>query len=148
MAVAGDFDPGEITRIAIDVFGDWKAKQPFERTPDPFRLLAGLPLEISDSHPDYPALVARELHARGRFPELPPRDAHPPEGGDLLRRRLLLLRQRAGRQGAVHHLRHLRARDVQRLEKAFREELERALADGFTTEEVQAPRTAACRAAA
>ncbi|CAN5156731.1 hypothetical protein BH20GEM2_BH20GEM2_20320 [soil metagenome] len=37
---------------------------------------------------------------------------------------------------------------MQRLEKAFREELERALADGFTTEEVQAPRTAACRAAA
>ena len=75
-----------------------------------------------------------------RLPELAARDAHPAEGRPQLRRRHRSSRRAAlDRAGIVHHLRDLRAAERRaKLEAAFKEELTRALADGFTDDEVKA----------
>ncbi len=75
LAVVGDFDPDEVTRVAIELFGDWKSPAPFSRvpvrysdspavdriieTPDKANAVfrSGINLRIRDDHPDYPALV-------------------------------------------------------------------------------------------
>ena len=75
LAVVGDFDPEEITRVAQDLFGDWRSPQPFVRiassyhdapsinrdldTPDKANavLRAGLNLQMRDDDRDYPALA-------------------------------------------------------------------------------------------
>ena len=49
----------------------------------------------------------RQLHARRRFPELPPGQAHPPGRGPLLRRRLPVPSPPHRRIGRLPHLRHL-----------------------------------------
>jgi zinc protease len=75
LAVVGDFDPEEVTRLAAALFGDWKSPTPYRRiparyfdvqpmdhvieTPDKANAVfrAGLNLRVRDDHPDYPALV-------------------------------------------------------------------------------------------
>ena len=75
LAVVGDFDPDEVTRLAGTLFGDWKNPAPYRRIPSRYfdvkpmeRLIetpdkanavfrAGLNLKLRDDHPDYPALV-------------------------------------------------------------------------------------------
>jgi zinc protease len=75
LAVVGDFDPEEISRLAQELFGDWKSPQPFARiplrvadvppidsainTPDKANavLRAGMLLRLRDDNPDYPALL-------------------------------------------------------------------------------------------
>ena len=75
LALVGDFDPEEITRLAEDLFGDWKSPKPFTRiasryhdqpainrnldTPDKANAVfrAALNLQLRDDDPDYPALV-------------------------------------------------------------------------------------------
>ena len=75
LAVVGDFDPEEITRLAEELFGDWRSPKLFARianryhdepainrdlvTPDKANAVfqAGLNLKLRDDDPDYPALA-------------------------------------------------------------------------------------------
>ncbi len=75
LAVVGDFDAREITRLAQELFGDWNSPRPFSRIADSYRdvppinrnlstpdkanavFQAGLNLRLRDDQPDYPALV-------------------------------------------------------------------------------------------
>ena len=75
LAVVGDFDATEITRLVQDLFGDWNSPRPFARiadsyhdvpainrnldTPDKANAVfrAGLNLPLRDDQPDYPALA-------------------------------------------------------------------------------------------
>jgi len=75
LAVVGDFDAEEITRLAQQLFGDWNSPRPFTRiadsyhdvpainrnldTPDKANAVfrAGLNLPLRDDQPDYPALA-------------------------------------------------------------------------------------------
>jgi len=75
LAVVGDFDAGEISRLAQDLFDDWKSPRAFARiasryhdapsinrnldTPDKANAVfqAGLNLQLRDADPDYPALA-------------------------------------------------------------------------------------------
>jgi zinc protease len=75
LAVVGDFDPQEVKALAGELFGDWKspskvARIPYEykpvqalnqtiETPDKANayFTAGMPLKLSEKHPDYPALT-------------------------------------------------------------------------------------------
>jgi zinc protease len=75
VAVAGDFDPKEVEKAVADLFGSWKSPQPFARlvsvykdvppinqsleTPDKANavFIAGMPLNLRDDDPDYPALA-------------------------------------------------------------------------------------------
>jgi zinc protease len=77
VVVVGDFDPDEVRGLIAERLDGWRSPKPFDdilnlysnlatdptserfETPDKENafILAGMPLEMQDSHPDYPALV-------------------------------------------------------------------------------------------
>jgi zinc protease len=77
VVVIGDFDPNEVRSLLAERLDGWKSPKPFadvlnlydDLATDPTRqsfttpdkenafFLAGMPIEMRDSHPDYPALV-------------------------------------------------------------------------------------------
>ncbi|MFL6276135.1 MAG: M16 family metallopeptidase, partial [Blastocatellia bacterium] len=159
MAVIGDFDDKEIARLTGELFGDWKSPRPYARvarkyqdiaplnksleTPDKANafFLAGLNLELRDDDPDYPALVLGNYML----------------GGGFLNSRLgTRIRQKEGlsygvgtqleagsldKSGAFMAYAIYAPQNVERLEAAFKEEIARALKDGFTEDEVQAAKS-------
>ena len=75
MSIVGDFDSAEIQTLVEELMGSWTSVQEYERVADPFRevevvevdietpdkanamMIAALPIQITDSHPDFPALL-------------------------------------------------------------------------------------------
>jgi len=75
LAVVGDFDPEQVSKLAQDLFGDWKSPRPYVRivnrhqdvtpvdrtliTPDKANAVyrAAFSLPIKDDHPDFSALL-------------------------------------------------------------------------------------------
>jgi zinc protease len=154
LAVVGDFDPDEVTRLAESLFGGWKNPGPYKRiparyfdvapldqvieTPDKANAVfrAGLNLRLRDDHPDYPALVLGNYLLGGSS------DAR------LARR----IREKDGLSYSVGSWITASSQDEAggfgvyaiyapqnraRLEAAVAEELRRALDDGFTAQEVE-----------
>jgi len=154
LAVVGDFDPDEISRLADELFGDWKSPLPYSRikqqyfeapkidrsieTPDKANatLRAGENLKLRDDDPDFPALVLGNYMVGG--------------GPDsrLWRR----VREREGlsygvgsylsassfdRKASFGMYAIYAPQNRQRVESAIRDELTKALAEGFTSEEIE-----------
>ncbi|HET9533270.1 MAG TPA: pitrilysin family protein [Blastocatellia bacterium] len=158
LAVVGDFDPKEVERLTAELLGSWKSPRPFARVASPYRditainkaietpdkpnalLVAGVRLNLRDDDPDYPAMVLADYLM----------------GGGFLNSRLASrIRQKEGLSYGVGSYLEVSAVDRNgqfvagaiyapengaRLEAAFKEEIERALKDGFTPEEVVAAR--------
>lgn len=156
MAVVGDFDAAEIQNLTTQLFGNWKSKAPYKRmearlfkvtpineaieTPDKANAVfyANYQFEMRDDHPDYPALVL------GNFML----------GGGFLNSRLATrIRQKEGLSygvgsqlsaGSLDNIGTFFAfaiyapENAEKLEKAFREEIEKVVTEGFTPEEVKA----------
>ncbi|MGC9970065.1 MAG: pitrilysin family protein [Bryobacteraceae bacterium] len=156
LAVVGDFDPAELQKLAAGLFGDWKSKASYKRVERPYQKIAplnqpletpdkanaaffaGLPVNLSDEDPDYPALVLGDYIL----------------GGGFLNSRLATrIRQKEGLSYGVGSMFQAAAKDkggvfmayaicapqnVPKLEVAFKEEVARALKDGFTEDEVKA----------
>jgi len=154
LAVVGDFDAKEIAALAGELFGDWKSPKPFTRVPRPYQaaaavqqslpapdkanafFIAGLNLEMGDSDPDYPAMVLGNYML----------------GGGFLNSRLATrIRQKEGlsygvgsgfqasaldKSGAFTAFAIYAPQNAAKLEAAFKEEVARALKDGFTAQEV------------
>jgi zinc protease len=154
-AAVGDFDPQALTRLLTDRFGDWKSPQPYQRVPQVFQdrpettiviqtpdkpnaaFFAGLNLHLRDDDADYPALVLGDYMI----------------GGGFLNSRLAArIRQKEGLSYGVGSFVGVGALDssgtfmtyaiyapqnVRRLETAFREEIDRAVRDGFTATELE-----------
>jgi len=154
MAVVGDFDPDEITKLAQDLFGDWKSPHAYKRvsaryfdvspidrtieTPDKANAVfrAAMNLKLRDDDPDFPALVLGNFLLGG--------------GSDSrLSRRI---REREGLSYSVGSFLSADSFDARgvfgvyaiyapenraRVESAVTEEIRRALADGFTRDEVE-----------
>jgi zinc protease len=154
LAVVGDFDPGELLQVIEEILGGWPSPGTYQRigsdytgvaatsitieTPDKANgmFLAGENWNLRDDDPDFPALVlANELL-----------------GGGFLNSRLATrIRQKEGVSYGVGSFLAAPALDrsgrwttwaiyapenAARLETAFREEIDRALKDGFSDEEV------------
>ncbi|MCA1593016.1 MAG: insulinase family protein [Acidobacteria bacterium] len=156
LAVVGDFDKDAIARLAGELFGDFKSARPFQRVPTLYQdvaaanrsfptpdkanafFLAGFNLKLRDDNDDYPALALANYIL----------------GGGFLNSRLASrIRQKEGISYGVGSQLSAGALDeagtfityaiyapqnVARLEAAFKEELARALKDGFTAEEIEA----------
>ncbi|MEX2154582.1 MAG: pitrilysin family protein [Gemmatimonadaceae bacterium] len=155
MAVVGDFDAAEVTAAATRLFGDWKNPQPFARlvrtyvrsdssfesieTPDKANAVfsAAQNVELKDDDPDYPAAIFANFML----------------GGSGMSSRITArLRQKEGisygagaglnvqqldRYGTWTANAILAPQNVERLQTAFREEIDRALKDGFTAAEIE-----------
>lgn len=159
MSVVGDFDAKEIEKLTGELFGSWKSPRPFSRivtsyqeiapinqsyeTPDKANavFLAGQRLNLRDDDPDYPALVLGNYML----------------GGGFLNSRLATrIRQKEGlsygvgsglsagsldKNGQFFAQAIYAPQNAAKLEAAIKEEIARALKDGFTAEEVAAAKS-------
>ena len=160
LVVVGKFDAGEVERAADDLLGEWASPSPYRplvnafldvdpinetiETPDKEngQLSAGLRIRMTDSHPDYPALLL------GNFMF---------GGGGLTSRLPDRIRNREGLSYGVGSSFSAQAEgdaalfwasaianplNVPRVESSFLDELMRTLEGGFTAEELASARAA------
>jgi zinc protease len=159
MSVVGDFDASEVQNLVTELFGSWKSPQAYSRlvnkaavvktinesfqTPDKANafFVAAYNFEFRDDHVDYPALVL------GNFML----------GGGFLNSRLATrIRQKEGLSYGVGSQFSAGALDpvgsffafaiyapenVEKLEAAFREEIQKVIDGGFTAEEIDAAKS-------
>jgi zinc protease len=158
-AVVGDFDPKEVEAAMKEAFGDWKSKARFERygedytplptksetvlTPDKSNAvyLAGFGFPMRNDDPEYPALIVG-----GQI-----------LGGGFLNSRLATrIRQKDGlsytvrgsfsaspiyKDAGFSAYMIYNPTNLDKLETAFREEIERAANEGVTAEELEAAKS-------
>ncbi len=159
MAVVGDFDQEALKEATLKAFSGWKSPKGYTRIPDPYvevepanevintpdkanaLFLAGMPLNVQDDDPDYPALVM------GNFML----------GGGFLNSRLATrIRRNEGlsygvgsrinasayeKSGSFMTYAIYAPENAEKLEIAFKEEMEKMLADGFSAEELEAAKS-------
>ncbi len=156
LVAVGSFDPDELATEAEELFAGWASEVPFRRIPSPFQqhaatrkiletpdkasavFVAGMTMAVQDTDPDYPALVLGNFMTGGGF---------------LSSRIVTRLRQQEGlsygsgtsffaspwEPDATFLSYAIYApQNAQRLESAFKEEMKKILADGFTADEVAA----------
>ena len=158
-AIVGDFDQKAVEKALGDAFGSWKSAAKFERiandytaipartealnTPDKSNAvyMAGYGFPMRNDDPDYPAVTIGGYIL----------------GGGFLNSRLATrIRQKEGlsytvrgnfsaspldKNGGFSAFMIYNPENVDKLEKAFREEIERATKEGFTAEELDAARS-------
>lgn len=154
-AIVGDFDKAAIQKLLTDEFGSWKSPKPFKRlaskfeapkpvneaieTPDKANAMfvAGFPLPIQDTDPDYPAMVLGNYIL----------------GGGVLNSRLASrIRVKDGlsygvgsqfsaspldKSGSFLAYAIYAPENLSKLEQAFKEEIQKAVKEGFTEEELK-----------
>ena len=159
LAVVGDFDPADVKKEIETLFGAWKSPAHFERvkygfqkiapvnqtieTPDKQNavFIAATRLHISDKDPDYPALVMGNYMLGGGF--LNSRLATRIRVKDGLSYGVSssLTAKPNEADGEFQASAIAAPQNVAKVEAAFKEEMQRALADGFTQKELDDDRT-------
>jgi zinc protease len=159
IAIVGDFDAAVIRALLTELFGDWKAAQPYTRVPDPFRpndaavlkfeladkanafLIGRERIQFNDSSPDYPAMlvVSHILGESGSsriFERLRQQDGLSYGAGTFF--------QPAAQDdnSAIGAYAIFAPENLARVRTGFAEEFDRALKDGFTDAEVANARDA------
>ncbi|MGH8747160.1 MAG: M16 family metallopeptidase, partial [Burkholderiales bacterium] len=153
-AAVGEFDPDALARELEALFGGWKNPRPFERiaarsydappleselrTPDKANavLRAGLNIALRDDDPDYPALVLANYLLGGSLTARIPQRVRETEG-------LSYSVHTSFSAGAFYPVAAFRVSatfapgNKARVERAIREELARAVRDGFSAGEVK-----------
>lgn len=159
IAVVGDFDKDEIRKIIDKQFGTWKSAKPFTRIASPYQavvaqnksfetpdkansmFVAGLNMPLQDSDADYPALVMADFML----------------GGGFINSRLATrIRQKDGlsygvgsqfsassldKNGSFLAYAIYAPQNAEKLEQAFKEEIEKAVQEGFTADELKAAKS-------
>ena len=156
-AAVGDFDAPELARLVDGLFGGWKSPQPFERVPSRYFdkagldnevatpdkanavLRAGLDVRMRDDDPDFPALLLANYLLGGTSTARLPARVREKEG-------LSYSTYSSFSASPFDPSAELRLSSIfapqnrEKVEQAVREELERALRDGFSADEVAAGR--------
>jgi len=159
MSIVGDFDAAEVKTAVTDIFGNWKNNKPYTRianqaahvqpinesieTPDKANafFIAAYNFEFRDDNPDYPAMVMSNFML----------------GGGFLNSRLATrIRQKEGLSYGVGSQFSAGALDpvgsfiayaiyapenVDKLEVAFKDEINKAVTTGFTADELAAAKS-------
>jgi zinc protease len=159
LAVVGDFDPADVKKEIETLFGEWKSPARFERvkygfqkiapvnqtieTPDKQNavFIAATRLHIGDKDPDYPALVMGNYMLGGGF--LNSRLATRIRVKDGLSYGVgsSLSAKSNEEDGQFQAFAIAAPQNVLKVEAAFKEEMQKALADGFTQKELDDDRT-------
>ncbi len=154
ISIVGDFDEATVTPLLANLFGSWKASAPYTRVPNPFKpvapinqsfqtpdkanavFFASFPIQISDDHPDYPALLLGNYILGGGF--LNSRLASRIRGKEGLSYGVGANFSASPKQDNAMFMGNaiLNPANIQKVEKAFLEELDKAFKDGFTRDEV------------
>jgi zinc protease len=149
----GDFDPKALAALVEQLFGDWRNPAPFTRiparyferpalerevkTPDKANavLRAGLGIKMRDDHPDFPAMVLANYLLGGSSTARLPARIREKEGLSYATYTWFTASQ-LDEVGSFNISAIFAPQNKARVEKALREELARALKDGFAAEEV------------
>lgn len=150
----GDFDPEEVLRLVEELFSPWQTPHPFKRvetryferaplhdvvpTPDKANavLRSGLNLKMRDDHPDFPAMVLVNHLLGGSSTARIPARVREKEG--LSYSTYTSFGSSPFDEAASLRLSAIFApQNRARVEGAVREELQRAVGEGFTPEEVE-----------
>ena len=155
LSVVGDFDPEAVTRLAQELFGDWKSPRPYARiplkvaevapvnetieTPDKANavLRAGELLRLRDDDPDYPALLLSNYIFGGSSDSRLMRRIREKEGLSYSVGSFLAADSFYSR-GAFGIFAIYAPQNRARVEEAMNDELRRTFAEGFTPEELEA----------
>ena len=159
VSLVGDFDPGEISSSVTRLFGDWRARMPWVRIPNPF--VRSDSTMISFETPD----KANAIFFAAQRLDLNDGDSTFAAmqlgadilGGGVLKSRLMnRIRQKdglsyavgsslsagpSGRNGALVSYAIYAPQNIERLQIAFREEVDRLMRDGVTQAELDASRS-------
>lgn len=153
VVVVGDFDPEQTQRLASDLLGSWKSPRPHQRPPHPYKtvdtvnksfatpdkanatMALGMLVKMTDEDPDYPAMVlGNYILGSGMNSRLFQRVrgkeglsygvgasfmAPPKEDGAIFMGSAIFAPQ-----------------NVNKVEAAMKEEIARAIKDGFTAAEI------------
>lgn len=153
LAMVGDFDAEAVKKLSAELFGDWKSPAKYERVPYEYKaaevinksietpdkpnamFTAGVPLKVGQTHADYPALI----FANFIF------------GGGSSSRLFARIRTKEGlsygvasytiadplyENGTFFALAIAAPQNVAKVEATFKEELAKALKEGFTEQEI------------
>ncbi|MBZ5603639.1 MAG: insulinase family protein [Acidobacteriia bacterium] len=159
LAIVGDFDTAEVQKLATELFGNWKSASPYTRvsrtykkleivnkaleTPDKANAVfeAGMTLEMTESDPDYPALLFAETMI----------------GGSPRSRLWMRIREKEGLSYAVQSafvaspvdrfgqfltIAICNPQNIVKLESSFKDELQKIVKDGFPDDEVATAKAA------
>jgi zinc protease len=155
LAVVGDFDPARIERLARELFADWKSPRPYTRiplrvadvsaadvtieTPDKANavLRAGMLLRLRDDNPDYPALLLGNYLFGGSSDSRLMRRIREKEGLSYSVGSFLSADSYSERTAFGVYAIYAPQNRVQ-VESAVRDELRKALEEGFSAEEIEA----------
>jgi zinc protease len=155
ISIVGDFDQAQVQKVIADEFGTWKSAKPFTRIASPYipvkpekkstetpdkanaMFVAGMNMPLQDTDPDYPALIIANYML----------------GGGILNSRLATrIRQKEGlsysvasqfsaspldKAGTFMSYAIYAPQNAEKLEAAFKEEIERAVKEGFTADELK-----------
>ena len=158
IAVVGDFDEAEVKKVLAELFSNWKSPAKYERlkngpakpaavnlsleTPDKANAVffAGQRLALSSNDADYPALILGNYMMGGGF--LNSRLAARIRVKDGLSYGVSsgLSAKADEKDGQFQVFAIANPANVSKVEAAFKEELEKALKDGFTQKELDADR--------
>jgi len=157
LSVVGDFDPDEVTRAVESMLGDWKSPRPYRRvgwrmfevpvddrtidTPDKANATyrAGVNIELADTDADFPAMVLGNYLLGGSSDSRLYRRIREKEG--LSYSVYSWLSASSHESVAEFGVTAIHApQNRERLEAYVREEIERALKDGFTQAELETAR--------
>ncbi|SDY53672.1 pitrilysin family protein [Nitrosomonas sp. Nm33] len=153
-SIIGDFEPEEILQLTRQLFGDWKSPRPYQRIPVPYQDItpinhdletpdkanavfqAGMNLRLRDDHPDYPALIVGNYLLGGSADSRLWRRIREQEGLSY-NVASTLSASTFDEQGEFNIYAIYAPENRARVESAVKEELERVMKEGFTTEEVE-----------
>ena len=153
LTVVGQFDPAAVKAAAEKLFGNWKSPAPFQRITTPYTKVqpvnqkietpdkqnatftAALTLPLNDTDPDYPAMVVANYLFGGSLTGRAP---------DRIRNREGLSygvnssfnAPTVGNSGRFGLTAISNPQNAPKVETAFKEELAKAVAGGFTAQEV------------
>jgi len=160
LGIVGDFDEAEVIKAVNEAFADWKTMMPYKRLEGVYRDVAAINktidtpdrenatfsarinLNVNEDDPDYPALVLMNYMMGG--------------GAGLNSRLAERIRQKEGlsygvgsslsanvidRNGSWSARATAAPQNIARVEAAFKDEIGKALRDGFTVAEVAAAKS-------
>jgi len=159
LVVVGQFDEAAIASLAAQLFGDWKSPSRFERVVQPYQkvsaidrkietpdkenavFIAGMNTPLAMDDPDYPAIMMANRVFGGTFASRLVRRIRDADGLSYgVGSRVNVTGKDNGSTISVFAI--CAPQNAPKVEADFREELARALKDGFTDAEVAAEKKA------
>ena len=159
LVVVGQFDQADVRKAAAELLGAWSTPAPYARTTTSYQraspvnlkietpdkqnatFSAGLTFAMSDTDPDYPAMVLANYMFGGSITGRAPNRIRNQEGLSYgVNSRLAV--PAAGNSASFGGMAISNPANTPRVEASFRDELAKTLASGFTADEVAAAKKA------